>query len=112
MTLTTLADSASTLRLGLVGSLDIEGSQQIETEFLSAVSGGGKSVIIDLSGVTYLASFGMRLFVQAYKALDRAGKKLVLLSPQPEVRKVLEAAGLTDLLVVTDDEAVAAASAA
>lgn len=112
MTLTTLADSATPLRLGLAGSLDIEGSQQIEKEFLSAVSAGGRSVIVDLSGVTYLASFGMRLLVQAYKALDHAGKKLVLLSPQPEVRRVLDAAGLTDLLVVTDDEAVAVASAA
>lgn len=112
MTLTTLADTDAFVRLALSGSLDIEGSQQIENQFLAIASGGKKSLIVELSDVKYLASFGMRLFVQAYKALDRNGKKLIILSPQTDVRKVLEAAGLTDLLIVTDDETAAVAAVA
>ena len=112
MTLSTLADTETFVRVALAGSLDIAGSQQIENRFLAAISGGKKSLIVDLSGVDYIASFGMRLFIQAYKLLDREGKKLVLLSPQPNALKVLEAAGLTDLLVITDDETKALAAVA
>lgn len=104
----TILESTDTLnRLALEGSLDIAGSQEIENLFLALTAAGKKSTIIDFSGVTYLASFGLRLLIQGYKALDREGKKLVILRPQDEVRKVFEAAGLTDLLVITDDEATA-----
>ncbi len=104
-------DSTDTFtRLALEGSLDIAGSQEIENQFLAHTAAAKKSIIVDFSGVTYMASFGLRLLIQAYKALDHEGKKLIILHPQTDVRKVFAAAGLVDLLVITDDEAVALAS--
>jgi anti-sigma B factor antagonist len=107
----TVTQSTDTITwLALAGSLDIAGSQLIENQFLAHTAAGNKAVIVDFSGVTYIASFGLRLIIQAYKALDRKGKKLAILRPQPEVAKVFTAAGLTDFLLITDDEAEAIAA--
>lgn len=111
MTLTVTQSTDSLLRLTMAGSLDIAGSQQIENRFLALTAAGDKSVIVDFSEITYMASFGMRLLVQAFKSLDRKGKKLVVLKPQAEVAKIFSAAGLTDLLFITDDESAALSAA-
>lgn len=110
MTTTVTKVTDSYVRIALEGALDITGSEAIEASFLNQVKMAEKSVIVDLAEVTYMASFGMRLLVQAYKSLDAGGWKLILLSPQADVAKVLEAAGLSDLLVIAADEDAAAAA--
>lgn len=112
MNITVTESSDTFTRIALAGRLDIAGSQEIETRFLALTAAGSKSVIADLSQVDYMASFGLRLLIQAYKSLDHKGKKLVVLHPQPEVARVFAAAGLSDLWLITDDEAAALAAAA
>ncbi len=107
MKLQVLENSETLTRIALEGSLDIAGVQAIETAFLAQTAARKKPVIIDLSKVTYMASFGMRLIIDAFKALDHEGKKMVLLRPQPMVEKILESAGMSEIVVITHDEAEA-----
>jgi anti-anti-sigma factor len=91
--------------LSLTGRLDLEGTEAIESDFATATSDSAKSVIVDLRGVPFLASLGMRMFVTAARALRNRGLKLVLLKPQEAVRAALDVAGLSQLLLIAEDEA-------
>lgn len=81
MTLTILEDTTDGLFLELSGSLDVTGTCEIETRFLAHTATTKRSVVVDFSQVTFLASFGLRMIGEAIKALDRNGKKLVILNP-------------------------------
>ncbi len=105
MTLTILEDTNDLLFLELAGPLDISGTREIETRFLAHVASTTRPVIVDLSQVTFLASFGMRMIFDAIKSLNRKAKKLVLLNPQPAVAKVLELGGVNEVAVISFDEA-------
>ena len=111
MTLTILEDTNDLLFLELAGPLDISGTREIETRFLAHVASAARPVIVDLSQVTFLASFGMRMIFDAIKSLDRKAKKLVMLNPHPAVAKVLELGGVNEVAVISFDEADARAKA-
>ncbi len=96
-------------RVMLKGRLDIAGAAKIDLHF-SVVAGSRHGVIVDMSEVTFLASIGIRTLVLGSKAVRRRGGNLVLLSPLPDVEKVLEITGVTDLLPIMHDETAALAA--
>ena len=96
-------------KLTLVGKLDIVGAQTLELP-MATLSGSRCNVVVDMIGVDFIASIGIRHLVLAAKALARSSCKLVLLNPSPLVTGVLVTTGLEDLLPIvrSDDEARAA----
>ena len=106
MKITISDEVGATAKVGLVGKLDIAGAEVVALP-LAALAGGKKSLVVDLSGVTFLASIGIRHLVLATKALARKGGKLVLVNPTDAVREVLVTSGVTDLMpiVATDSAA-------
>jgi anti-sigma B factor antagonist len=111
MTLRILENTGDLLFLVLDGSLDISGAREIETPFLAHVTSATGPVIVDFSGVTFLASFGMRMLFDAIKSLGRKGRKLIVLNPQPAVAQVLKLSGVNEVAVISYDEADARAKA-
>lgn len=76
------------------------------------IAGGGarRAIVVDLSKVDFLASLGIRVLVLGARAVKNKGGKLVILSPDENVRSVLTAAR-TDTLIpifVDRDAAIAA----
>ena len=93
-------------RVTLKGKLDIAGAQQIELP-LATVAGTRSNLVIDMVGVDFIASIGIRQLVMAAKAVTRGAGRLVLLDPTPPVTEVLTTSGLIDLLPIvrSEDEA-------
>ena len=104
----TLLDDIVQLRLS--GRLDLEGSQAINERFTTAATASKGKIIVDLSGVSFLASVGIRLLLTSARAQANRGGKLLLAAPQPSVRKVLEAAGVDQLIGLSADVESARAS--
>lgn len=96
-----------TLRIRLEGRLDSEGSGRVETKLAAYMGGDGRKVIIDLAGVTFLASLGIRLFLINAKALQKRGGKVALFNPTGEVAKVIRMVGIDNLIPLCADEAAA-----
>ena len=84
--------------VALIGMLDMVAVGQVETKFLAATVARGQDVIVDLSGMTFIASLGMGMLVSAHRGLKRKGKKLVLLNPQEDVEVALTTARLQELM--------------
>ena len=90
----------------LTGKLDIAGAQTIALP-LATVAGARTNVVVDMIGVDFIASIGLRHLVMAAKAVARSSRKFLLLDPNPLVTEVLVTSGLNDLLPIvrSEDEA-------
>ena len=90
--------SVSLLRL--VGRLDAHGADLAEPAFQAIDH--KSAVVIDLGGVPYLSSAGIRLFVALQKNLQSQGGKLVLAEVQPYCRDVLKVSGLDQFFTIEE----------
>jgi anti-sigma B factor antagonist len=84
------------------GEVDVETSPVLEERLTSVLDRGLSSIRIDLADVTFLDSTGLSVLISGLKRCRAAGGELRLLSPRPNVRKVLEITGLTDVFQVSD----------
>lgn len=85
--------SGTTQRVALFGRLDTHSYPQLDAELASVLDGGDPpvmSLVLDLAGLNYISSAGIRSIFKARKALtDRSGKLLVV-NPQPQIQKVFD----------------------
>jgi anti-sigma B factor antagonist len=107
MRLKTIRADDSIHRVALFGRLDVQGVNDIQYEFLQETTVPPKSTMVDLSGVSYVASLGIGMLVSAAKHLERRGAKMVLLTPTPLVRKALETSCLHHVIPIADEETAA-----
>jgi anti-sigma B factor antagonist len=84
----------------LSGRFDIIGTGQIETKFAGYCSGDKVHVIVDLAGVDFLASIGIRLLVLTAKSVAHRGGRMVILNPTPDVHHILDLAGIMSIIPV------------
>lgn len=101
--------NAGVVKINLSGRMDSEGVSQIETEFAGMTAAPRMSIMVDMSDVPYMSSIGIRALLMNAKAVSRRGGKFVLLSPQPNVKRVLETSGIDQLISLYSglDEALA-----
>jgi len=93
----------------LEGRMDIKGAEKIDMKF-AGIAGVRAKVAVDLSGVDYIASIGIRSFVMAGKSAAQKGNKLVLFGAPELVQKVLTTSGADQIVtLVADWEAAKAA---
>lgn len=107
MRLKILRDDESLTYIALHGRLDVEGVNEIQYEFLQKTTWVPKRAMVDLDGVSYIASLGISMLVSAAKELERHGFKMVLLQPKPLVQKTLEASGLHHVIPIATAEMAA-----
>jgi len=101
--------SGPTARVIMAGKCDIAGAEVIALP-LATLAGSKKAVLVDMSGVTFLASIGIRHFVSASKALARRGGRLVLLNPSDMVTDVLTTSGVNTMMDIVRSEGEAEAA--
>ena len=87
----------------LIGQLDIKGVGDVETKFVGYTAGREVPVLVDLSGVTYLSSIGIRLLLWTAKAVIENAGKFVMLSPLPLVADVLDVSGMKNVIPIYSD---------
>jgi len=60
-------------------------------------------ILLDLSGIQYVSSAGLRVFLMLAKKLQKAQGKLVLCGLNPTVREVFDIAGFSKILQIEPD---------
>jgi anti-anti-sigma factor len=98
-------------RVVLEGRLDIEGAAAVDLR-MNVIAGSAKQLLVDLSGVTFLGSMGLRSIVVPAQAVKRRGGKTVLFNPTEMVEEVLRASNIPSLIPVCHDMESALASLA
>lgn len=88
----------------LSGRMDAAGAGQIDGPFTSRVVAAGRNAVIDLAGVSFIASTGIGLLISAARGLDRKGRKLVLFGASDLVHEALEQAAVDQIIPVAATE--------
>ncbi len=83
------------------GRLDSATSPAFESTVLERLQAGSTRLVLDLSGVDYISSAGLRVILVAGKKLRATQGQLVLCGLRDEVRGVFEMSGFLDLFAVT-----------
>ena len=104
MEIEVIEKSDTLTHLALKGRLDLQGVQAIETQFLAYTVARKKPALVDLSGVDYLVSMGIRMLLSSAKSMRANHTELVLLKPTPQVEETLRSVRLHDVVLITHDE--------
>lgn len=107
--LTIRRDGAAAV-FSLAGRLDVLTSKELREKLMAEIEAGNAKVILDLAGLEYVSSAGLRVLLEARKVLRLKGGTMVLAAVQPFTRTVLTSTGFDTLFTLygTVEEAQAA----
>jgi anti-sigma B factor antagonist len=104
--------SGTVMTVALKGRLDAITAKAAEEKLLKLIDGGETKLVVDLGGLEYVNSIGLRVFMLCAKRLKAAQGALAVCAMTPPIHKIFEIAGFTSLLKTypTRDEAVSGIS--
>jgi anti-anti-sigma factor len=107
MTLTTAVteeQGGRVARVALSGSLDSNTAPELDAELDRRIRPGLGMLVLDMKGLSYISSAGLRVVFKAAKALRSSGGKLAIANRQPQIVKVFDIVkALPDLTVFSSD---------
>jgi anti-sigma B factor antagonist len=86
----------------LGGEFDLAGIQQFESVLGKLEAERPETLVIDLSGLDFMDSSGLRALVMADQRARSAGRRLAIVPGPPPVRRVFEITQLDDRLDLID----------
>jgi anti-anti-sigma factor len=92
-----------------VGRIDGTNAGAAEVELKAVLESAGPNLIMDLSGVDYLSSAGLRVVLVAAKSTRASGGKLVLAGPRPAISEILAMSGFNRIIETAPDVEAATA---
>ena len=95
--------------LTVAGELDVVGGPELREQVMTEVRRGNHQMVLDLTGVDFIDSFGLGVIIGALKRVRLLDGDLRLVVPEPRLRRVFEVCDLDRVftLHLTLAEAVA-----
>jgi anti-anti-sigma factor len=87
----------------LVGELDISSASRVERELKRAEKGEPPALVLDLSGLEFLDSTGLRMIVAADQRAREEGRRFALIRGTEAVQRVFRITFLEERLPFVDD---------
>ena len=87
----------------LNGSVDSDTYQQFEDELKEIIDEKTKAVILDMEGVSYISSMGIRSIIWAKEALKEKQASFAMINLQPQIKKVFDAIKILPMFDIFDD---------
>lgn len=72
------------------GSLDSNTYTDLQEHIAAVTKSKPRVLVLDLKGLTYISSAGVRVVIAAQKAMKAAGGGFAIVNLQPQIRKVFE----------------------
>ncbi len=89
------------------GNLDTLTAKSFETHLQAHIDNGTGPLLVDMDGVDFVSSFGLRAILIAAKKMAPFGRKLILYSPNASVHEVLRLSGFLQIVTVADSKKAA-----
>ncbi|MHB1461519.1 MAG: anti-sigma factor antagonist [Armatimonadota bacterium] len=98
----------NTTVLKLQGRIDATSVSDTEKHLTGAYERGVRQMVLDLSGVDYISSAGLRVLLSSARRLQQGKGKLVIATPSDQARHILDMAGFSAIIPVIDsiDDAI------
>jgi anti-sigma B factor antagonist len=88
--------------IALRGEFDLAYAGEVERELKRVEASDARSILLDLSGLRFIDSTGIRLILEAQARSQRDSDRLVLLRAPPMVQRVFTIAGVEKMLPFAD----------
>jgi anti-anti-sigma factor len=86
-------------RVAIVGEIDLANSASVEASIFDAISNDDTQVVLDLAGVDYLDSSGVRILFALLSRLRTLQVELVIEAPTASpARRIVELSGMASLV--------------
>jgi anti-sigma B factor antagonist len=102
-------DAAEVLEVS--GEVDLLSAEVLENALMAAVSREPAVLVVDLTGVSFLASVGMTVLLKAHRGVGKTTSIRVVSPERSTVGRALKLTGLTEALAVVDTRAEALSAA-
>ena len=89
--------------LAISGRLDSETAREFEVTLTATLDRGVRALALDLSGLEYVSSAGLRVLLLAAKCAKADAAPFTVFGLQPQVAKVLEVSGFAKILPIAGD---------
>jgi stage II sporulation protein AA (anti-sigma F factor antagonist) len=97
--------SAETPVVAPEGRIDSTAAPTLQTQLLMMIGAGPRGLILDMARIGYVSSAGLRVLLIASKALNERGGRLILCAVAPEIQRVFDISGFSDLLSIVGTRA-------
>jgi anti-sigma B factor antagonist len=85
------------------GEIDLDSAGDLSEAALAAMQEIGPSLVLDLSGVTFMDSTGLKVLLAVHKRAELAGGRLVLAAPTRSVNRVVSITGFDQTFAICED---------
>ena len=82
------------------GRIDGVNARDFEEALKAAISGNDNAVVMDLEGLSYISSAGLRVILLIAKTLRKRGAEFMLCSLSDPIREVFEISGFDKIIPV------------
>jgi anti-sigma B factor antagonist len=94
----TVDDKGDAATVRVSGELDMDNADMLAAALDRAFAPGSRTVVLDLAGLAFLDSTGVRVLLNGLDRAERTGSTLVVHEPRPLVERVLRISGIADHL--------------
>jgi len=91
-------------RVVLNGRADAAAVDGVEAGLIAGLRATGGHVVLDLAGVPFMGSLGIRLLIGIARLVGRRGDRMAMTGVQPQVLEVFETMALFDLIPHAPDQ--------
>lgn len=95
-------DDAGTPTVVVEGEVDVATAPALRDELYRLIEQSSREVVVDLSGMDFIDSTGLGVFVGALKRAREGGGGIQLRGLKPSARKVFEITGLSSAFTIAD----------
>lgn len=98
-----VADDGGYAHLKPVGRIESSNAPLFEQTLMAHLVDAGRSVLVDLSGVDFVSSAGLRVFLLGAKKAKGTSANLVVCAMDPNIRRVFAMSGFDRILTIAED---------
>ena len=96
--------------MNVSGRLDATTATELEASLVPVIEESGEKIVLNLEGLEYISSAGLRILLLGMKMVKKISGKMVICEMRDHIREIFEIAGFLPIftIVATEEDALAA----
>jgi anti-sigma B factor antagonist len=90
--------------LNVSGRLDATTAPDLESELVPLIEKNGKKIVINVDGLEYISSAGLRIMLLGMKMIKKVEGQMMLCEMKDHIREIFEIAGFLPIFTIVDTE--------
>ena len=99
-----VSTSADYTVISVDGRVDTTNASELEKSIFEVIEGGGIKIILDCSGLNYISSSGLRVFLVIQKKMMSLKGQFRLCSLQPGIKEIFDISGFSSIFSLFPDK--------